>query len=108
MNIFLKLGNYIDKHWPEKISAEEVHSEIQAIKQEASLCTREIKVLLERVHSLEKLQEDFKKIKEEIAIMKTQSNVKTRLSGSVPDNMTPFAQRLQPVRPANGGNQSPQ
>jgi hypothetical protein len=107
LNIFLKIGKYLDKRFPEKITAEEVHNEIQAIKQESALSVREIKVLLERVHSLEKMFEDFKKIKEEVSLMKTQSNMKSRLAGNVPDNMTAFAQRLSPVQPA-GGNRSPQ
>lgn len=61
--------------------------------------------MADEIHSLELLFEDFKKLKEEMVTLKTQSSIKMRVAGSVPDNMTPFASRLPPVQPAsNGGN----
>lgn len=98
LNIFTRVGIFIEKHWPEKMTTAEV----------AELVKVENVIICNRLSALEKLHEDIKKLKEDLNAFKTQSIVKTRIVGTVSDNMTPFASRLKPVMPANGGNGSPQ
>ncbi len=104
MNIVLRIGTWIEKRFPEKIAASEVYADIRNSKIQLSAHEGELKNHYERISSLEKLHEDFKKIKEDLNIIKTQSIIKSRIVG---DNMTPFATRMQPVKPAqptSGGN----
>lgn len=90
MNIVSRFGLWIEKHFPEKMTAEDVSS---LIKEEHGIMR----------YRLDSLQDDFKKLKEEVSLMKTQSVVKSRISGST-ERINPFAQRLQPVQPTPGGN----
>lgn len=45
------------------------------------------------------VRSELKKLKDDMESFKTVYAVKMRVAGSVPDTMTPFAQRLPPVQP---------
>ncbi len=109
MNAFTRIGQWVEKHFPEKITAEAVYADISILKTNQSRLFTEYELMLKRIHTLELALEDMKKIKEdakklqsELETLKTQSSIKMRVAGSVPDTMTPFASRLPPVQP-NGG-----
>jgi hypothetical protein len=90
-----RFGIWIEKHWPEKMTAEEVRHNIEIKFDDYNAI---LSALTLRIEKLEKYLEIFK----------TQSVVKSRIVGESPSTMTPFASRLKPVQPATGGNGSPQ
>ncbi len=93
MNIFTRIGNWVESHFPEKMTPDQV----------ATLVKAQNEHIFTRINSLERLHEDIKKIHEEINTLKTQSIMKSRVSNSNPSAMTPFASKFQPI----GGNASP-
>lgn len=112
MNIFLRVGQWLEARFPEKISAEEVNTQFIGFK----VALDHLRVKDERNDGLAEivyaLDPHLKKIEAELETIKTNMTVKTRIAGSSP-TITPFAQhRLPPVQPANSamgmgrGNQS--
>lgn len=102
LNIFTRLGNYVEKHWPEKMTPMDV-SNMLGIRFTSLESQVQDLILI-----VKKLEERIDKIENDLNIFKTQTIVKTRIIGESPSNMTPFASRFKPVQPATGGNGSPQ
>lgn len=117
MNIVTRFGNWIEKHWPEKMTVDEVKDLIETQRE----CIRSIdasgkfneKLQLEHRQAFEQLVKDtadqinginirIGRIEQDFGILKTQVTIKSRIVGDTPNNMTPFASRPQPVQPANG------
>ncbi len=90
INIFTRIGIYIEKHWPEKMTAEEVRTIFQRGIQNQN-------------ESIAALYERLNKLEDAVKTLQTQTTVKSRIAGSTPSAMTPFASKF----PINGGNQSP-
>ncbi len=97
INIFTRIGIYIEKHWPEKMTSEEVKA---YFNKNVSALIQSLAFLDKRVYDLEAR---IIKLNSEIETLKTQTTVKSRIAGSTPSAMTPFASKF----PINGGNQSP-
>lgn len=102
MNLVLRIGQWLEKRFPEKLSAESVLSDLRTI-------TSNFNGILDRLEILESqsdmpvLQdhlERIKKLEEQVKTIQTQGIFKSRVIGSIPDTMTPFATRLSSVQPA--------
>jgi len=108
INIILRVGQWIEKRFPEKISAESVRADLEAITSSINELTGRIEVIEQQsdIPVLQDHLERIKKLEEQIKTMQTQATFKSRIVGSVPDTMTPFATRLPPVMPTNGGAKS--
>lgn len=97
MNIVTRFGNWIEKHWPEKMTASDV-SNMFGVR-----FTAIESALKECATTFGKIEERVLKLESELSTFKTQSIVKSRIAGDAPTRMTAFASRAP-----NGGNQSPQ
>ena len=90
LNIFLKVGRWIEKKFPDKIIASEVFDKINTvhdvINAELEVMNNDIKVLTE----------ELKKIKEDLNILKNQVTIRSKVMGSAgpQQTMTPFASRF--------------
>lgn len=101
MNIFLKVGQWLEARFPEKLTptqvSEMVDRKFQLTKEICESFSIDIKFL----------RDDVKKLQSDIETLKTNMTMKTRIAGSSPASLTPFAQRLQPVQPANSSGGVP-
>lgn len=95
MNIFTRIGSWIEHHFPEKMTVEEVNIRIDTISK------FNLGFMDGVEHRFKLLFDDHEKLKEEVNTLKTNSIVRTKVVSSAPNNMTPFATRM-PV----GGNKS--
>ncbi len=93
MNVFTRIGVWVDKHFPERMTTEEVNKKflqlIPAMRDEYSRIE-----LMTHDHNVR-----LKKLEDEIRALKNQSQIRSRI---VPDTMTPFASRPTPM-PTVGG-----
>ena len=115
MNIFTRIGSWVEKHFPEKITAEEVLNRfagfrvsLEAIKEDYASKSDQIKlatILNTFMLETKKIYDSLEKLESELTTIKSQVGFGNRIAGSK-SSMTPFAQRLPPVQPANsnGGN----
>ena len=111
LNILTKMGTWFEKHFPERVRAEEVYSTIKNLESVASLLSERVHSLELRFGQIEILFKDaesfFHRMEDDIRTLKTQSTFKNKATLPVPDNMTPFASRAasgnQMLRPVNGG-----
>lgn len=113
LNIFTRIGSWVEKHFPEKVTAEEVWSQIAALNgkvgqvdlmQHAFADYQELTntFMLETIGNAKKISDSFEKLESELATIKSQVGFKSRIAGTPqPTPMTPFATRLPPVQPAN-------
>ena len=87
LNIFLKIGAWVDKKFPDKLTETQVKDMIYGKFRDAD----------ERLQAIEKKTKDIEnmlsKITSEIETLKTNSVIKSRIAGSTPSTMTPFATR---------------
>lgn len=111
MNIILRLGQWMDKKWPDKMTTSEVDSRFNAIQKEFDGLNlkfdknnKEIYVLeadaQNHLGRISKLEYTFAILEQEMKTIRTNMTVKTRISSSNP-TISPFATR-QPT--AIGGN----
>lgn len=96
MNIVTRLGNWIEKHFPEKMTAEEARlyflDRLKPYDEALALL----------VQRLEKLEKEVFMIRGELETVKTQLTMKTKVTTPIIAPMSPFASRR-----VNGGNESP-
>lgn len=109
MNVFTRIGNWVEKHFPEKMTNEDVANLVN-IRFKCHLdafevVDKQIKQLsLDSMAGWKQHEDRLSKIEADLNIFKTQATVKSRIVGTTPDTMTPFASRLKPVQPANGSD----
>lgn len=97
INIVSKFGAWIERHWPEQMTTEDVKKYYDSL---FNSMAKNLDTHLELIQTLTKITD---KLQSEIETLKTQTTVKSRIAGSTPSTMTPFATKF----PINGGNQSP-
>lgn len=111
MNIFTKIGSWLEKHFPEKITTEEVNKRIDNIVEGLQYARSQIDNVLHVDKRVYDLESELIKLKEEMNTLKTNSLIRTKVTHSVPDTMTPFASRKNTppdFQSFTGGNQSHQ
>lgn len=98
MGIVSRIGRWLDKHFPEKMSVEEVKSELDSFSIDLKLCNDKIDEILKRVITLEKsdriqddqlisistIKDDLNKVKAIMQLKATQRVNMPDLSGSGP------------------------
>lgn len=103
MNVFTRIGNYIEKHWPEKMTPSDVHNLVGIRFSEVESRISAIEI------TITSLDDKISKLTDLVKTLLTQATIKSRIIGDNPSNMTPFASRLQPVHPAmQAGSQNMQ
>ncbi len=108
MNIFLRVGQWVDKHFPEKITTTEVMEKFSGFSAHLINLEKELETKNDAIAFKTQCGDEFvvirkvlEKLTADLETLKTNMAMKTRIVGSSPVTLTPFAQRLQPVQPAN-------
>lgn len=115
LNIFTRIGTWIERHFPEKMNAADVSAQVQAFEHNLDTMQAQANHSDERISDLirdvAKIQIELAKMIPDLEKLNMQNLIQSRKVGTVPSAMTPFAHRLYPVKPAantNGGTRSAQ
>ena len=111
LNVFTRIGLWVEKHFPEKMITTEVMAIFSNLGSEVSIVSAMVKdfaiTIPHLVDQVSNLESQVKKLTEQIETLRTNVTIKTRVAGSAPDTMTPFATRLPPVQPATANANKP-
>lgn len=103
MNVFLRLGQWVEKHFPEKITTAQVLEVIELYKEKINAHGLGLQLLNDRLSKVEYLNRELSTLKEQFDLLKNQVTIRTRITPPMtPSAMTPFASRA-----SAGGNESP-